>query len=232
MVIITGTSTGIGKYLAKYYLEKGKIVVGISRKHSLEHKNYSAITCDLSDYSSIKALDLSNVITNEEIILINNAGVIGDIIPTSKCDLKHFYEVAMVNIVALQYITAHVLNISNKNQVKTIVNISSGAGRRPIASWSAYCSSKAAVDMFSLTLQEELLEQNQTTKVFSLAPGVVDTKMQNTIRKSNPNDFSSHNTFVKLKEENALNSPEATAQKIDLFINAKKDVHQVINRIT
>ena len=39
-IIITGTSTGIGYATAKYLLNQNLIVIGVSRKHTLKHKNY------------------------------------------------------------------------------------------------------------------------------------------------------------------------------------------------
>ena len=49
--------------------------------------------------------------------------------------------------------------------------------------------------------------------MYSIAPGVVDTEMQEVIRKSNEVDFSRYQHFVELKATNSLTSPEEVAEK-------------------
>ena len=53
-IIITGTSRGIGNAIAKNLLKQNVIVIGISRKHTIKHKNYFAIPFDLNDLKNIK----------------------------------------------------------------------------------------------------------------------------------------------------------------------------------
>ena len=57
ITVITGTSKGIGEYLAKYYLSKGHIVYGCSRtmpKWVDENvKNYFHYLLDVSDEKGV-----------------------------------------------------------------------------------------------------------------------------------------------------------------------------------
>ena len=231
MVIITGTSSGIGKALALFYLQKKIEVIGISRKNDIDHENFTFIPTDLSDFNALKKLDLKTVLKNKSnIILINNAGAIGSIKRTHELCLNDYYNVSMVNIVALQYLCSEVLRIASHQSVEAIVNISSGAGRRAIPSWSAYCASKAAVDLFSETMAEEFKEIDAKTKIYSVAPGVVDTNMQVAIRKSNSTDFSSHQKFIDLKQNNELRSPEKVAELLDKLLSSPKQL-DVIYRL-
>ena len=61
---------------------------------------------------------------------------------------------------------------------KLVVNISSGAAKRPIEGWSAYCSAKAGLDMATRTLALEQSRETNPVRVLSFAPGIVDTRMQ------------------------------------------------------
>lgn len=229
MVIITGASSGIGKACAVFYLSKGYHVVGISRTQEIKHDNFTFVSCDLSDYQALEKLELTNYLNeDDEFILINNAGTIGAVKRAHKVELKDYYNVAVLNIVALQYLCSQFLRCNQPN--KTIVNISSGAAQRPIPSWAAYCASKAAVDLFSKTVQAEIDELKGDTKVFSLAPGVVDTAMQVAIRNSNQNDFSSHQKFVDLKESDELRSPEVVAELLYEWLN-NADAKDVVGRL-
>lgn len=229
MVIVTGASSGIGKAIAEFYLAKGEYVVGISRTQEINHKNFKFVQCDLSDYQALQKLELTDYLNEDDrFLLINNAGTVGAIKRAQKVELKDYYNVAVLNIVALQHLCSQFLRCNQPN--KTIVNISSGAAQRPIPSWAAYCASKAAVDMFSETLQAEIDELKGTTKVYSLAPGVVDTKMQVTIRNSNENDFSSHQKFVDFKASNALRSPNEVAELLNEWLN-NPDSKGVVDRL-
>lgn len=229
MVIITGASSGIGKACAEFYLAKGEHVVGISRTQEIKHENFKFVSCDLSDYNALAQLELTDYLNEDDrFLLINNAGTVGAIKRSHKVELKDYYNVAVLNIVALQHLCSQFLRCNLPN--KTIVNISSGAAQRPIPSWAAYCASKAAVDMYSETLQAEIDEVKGTTKVFSLAPGVVDTNMQVAIRNSNEKDFSSHQKFVDLKESNELRSPKEVAELLHKWLN-DSDAKEVVGRL-
>lgn len=232
MIIITGTSSGIGKALTSHYLTNGETVIGIGRTNRFNHSNYTHISCDLSNPQALIDLDLSNYIHqhNESITLINNAGTIGEIKRSMDLTAAHYLSVATLNIVAVQSLCAHVLKTAGHANVVAIVNISSGAAKRPIPAWSAYCASKAAVDLFSETLSQELQELGASTKIYSVAPGVVDTEMQVTIRSSNSDDFSGRQKFVDLKEQEELRSPEEVVALLMQLLE-KKEQEEVVCRL-
>lgn len=231
--IITGTSKGIGKAIANYYLEKGEKVVGISRTNVIDHPNFTFVKCDFTEKQQLYDLDLSAFAEPENypVRLFNNAGILGEIKRTHELTLTHYTDISMVNIVATQFLCSYTLQTFGFDNVEAIINISSGAGERPVPSWAGYCASKAAVNLFSETLAEELKELGKDTKVFSIAPGVVDTDMQHSIRGSNARDFSNKQNFVDLKENDELRTPEEVAMLLDDFL---KDDHRdqgVLHRI-
>lgn len=212
MVIITGVSSGIGHALALDYLSKGNKVIGLGRRNSIDHKNFEFKECNLSNPSEIDGLkfDFSDV---EHLTLINNAGILGTVGRLSELAKSDAQEVLSVNTIAPILLTHKILLLFPNDRALTIVNISSGAGKRAIPSWASYCASKAALDLFSLTLLEEELERGRNFKIYSISPGVVDTKMQDQIRSSNPSTFSGLQTFINFKEHNELYSLELVVQK-------------------
>jgi len=232
--IITGTSSGIGKGLAEYFLNQGEKVIGISRTNTIEHPNFKHITCDFSKSTDLHKLSFNEHIKEEDfpIRLINNAGIIGDIRRSHELTLTHYQDMAMINIVAPQFLCSLLLSTFGYENVELIINISSGAGQRPVPSWGGYCASKAAINLFTQTLHEEIQELGQNTKVFAVAPGVVDTKMQGVIRRSKPEDFSQSKDFIELKENNQLRSSKEVAELLDAFIHNLPDENQgVIHRL-
>ena len=110
-------------------------------------------------------------------------------------------------------------NMSNKSDF-TLVNISSGAANRAIPSWAAYCASKAALNMLTETFYLEEKEKGVEIKVYAVAPGVIDTGMQEQIRSASPEQFSAVDNFKQMKKEGVLFTPEEAALKLELLLNS------------
>lgn len=211
-VFVTGVSKGLGKAIAELYLSKGFHVTGIGRSHQIDHPAFYFIRCDLSDIDQVKKIDFGFV--DEETIFINNAGIIGVIGRLSDLKDPDPSSLLAVNTVAPMILSSKIARSVAKDKLLTVVNISSGAGKRPIPSWAAYCSSKAALDLFSQTFLLEEKERGRAIRVFSISPGVVDTAMQEVIRSSNKEDFSSLERFLQLKENKELRSPDEVSRLI------------------
>lgn len=212
MIIVTGVSRGLGEAIVKKYLAEGFHVLGIGRSHSIHHANFSFKQCDLSDIEQVKMLDFE--LFTSKVTLINNAGILGQIGRVSEQDSLDIQKVLTVNVSAPALITQKVYaKMLEKNQF-TLINISSGAGRKAIPSWSSYCSSKAALNMFTEVFLKEEKEKGRNPLVFAVSPGVIDTGMQETIRSTDATVFSGHDRFVQLKERNELFSPEEAAKRL------------------
>ena len=225
IVYITGVSRGLGKAAAEKFLQEGYAVVGIGRSSDLQHPNYAFVECDLSDSSAISTLDFD--LLADEIILINNAGQIGNVRRLSDQQQPDFEEVIQVNTLAPMQMTWQCLHVLKSKQKVKIVNISSGAATRAIPGWAAYCASKAALDRFSETVQLEEIEKGNNVRIWSVAPGVLDTAMQEKIRSASPNDFSSSATFLDLKKNDELTTPQAAAEKLYRLIVEEQIDHVV-----
>jgi len=229
---ITGTSTGIGKAIVEQLLSKKTITIfGLSRRQTISHPNYRHIVMDLSSPENLLQFSFPEINQAERIVLINNAGIIGDIGFVGNKDNSAIVSTYNINIVSPSILT----NLSIKKYQfmeteKTILNISSGAARHSIAAWSEYCASKAALDMFSQTVAEEqsFFPEQQRFRVFSIAPGIVDTPMQDEIRAAGKERFPYHETFVNYKTQNLLTSAEEVAKGIQDIIENPAGYSEVI----
>lgn len=213
-VIITGISSGIGYALAQYYLKQQVQVIGIGRKNNINHEKLTFFERDLAittDFSFLEEI----IHSSEELMLINNAGVIGNIERISEQKQSDISETIQINTIAPMLLCQYVLQQFNIQKLLTIVNISSGAGRRAIPSWASYCASKAALDLFSQTIYLEEKERGRAIRVYSVAPGVVDTPMQEKIRNAKSSTFSSLNSFIELKDKNELTNVDTLILKFE-----------------
>ncbi len=216
MYIVTGVSGGIGEAIVRKYLEKGERVIGIGRRCSIQHPLFRFVKCDLSDSAEIKALNFAPVTGN--VTLINNAGILGNIGRLSDLPESDISEVLQINVTAAVILTQKVYASMMDPDRFTLVNISSGAALRPIPSWLAYCTSKAALNMFSETFYAEEQEKGRNIRVYAVAPGVVDTRMQDQIREAPESSFSNVQRFRDLKSNDELFSPQEVADRLDALL--------------
>jgi len=229
---ITGTGRGIGKAIAETLLENENIkVTGISRTNSIDHKNYKHITTNLSDLAGAESIFFPDLREVEEIVLINNSGVMSEILRLGKHKNESIINDYNVNIVSPSLLMNNFIKkYQSYTNKRTILNISSGAARYAVDAWSVYCASKSAMDMISETVSLEQSFQNTENriKVFSVAPGVIDTYMQDQIREVPEEEFSNVSKFIDLKNNNELKSPEETASSLLKIINLRDNYEDVI----
>ena len=215
---ITGSSRGIGKALAEAILaaDEQNWVVGLSRSNSLEHERFIFLEADLSEAVDHLAVELfKQYQPTKRVVLVNNAGTLGQAAPLGKMENSQLERAFQLNVSAPAVLMNEFIRAYGKGPAGSLIlNISSGAGKYPVDGWSAYCSSKAALDMLSEVAAMEAKKKGSKLKVYSLAPGVVDTAMQGEIRSSNQEDFSRVEDFRKMKEEGILASPAQVAAKI------------------
>ena len=219
---ITGTSSGIGKAYAEFILdnEADSYVVGISRREVISHERYTHIALDLANREAISHFQFDFEEKATELILLNNAGYIGDIKRIGEADTESLFKVIDINVSAVLVLcNSFIKQSKNLTCNKTILNISSGAANYPIDAWAPYCTSKAAIDHLTNCLVHEQDLTGGKIQIKSVSPGVVDTEMQQAIRSSNEKDFSRHNHFVNLHENGELASPKLIAQKLSTVLN-------------
>ncbi|WP_207435679.1 SDR family NAD(P)-dependent oxidoreductase [Sabulibacter ruber] len=232
--IITGASRGLGKAMAEALLQdEQNCVLGVSRNSTITHPRYRHQPLDFSDIAGVEH-NLHKVFAQlpdaQKIVLVNNAGVIGEIGYIGQSQNEHFEYVFDVNvIVPAMFMNMFLQSYQHRQDCdRMIVNISSGAGQKAKDGWAAYCASKAALDMLSQTAQLEQEQLGTGVKVFSVAPGIIDTDMQEQIREADVEQFRSVQQFRDYKTQGALASPEEAAQKIIRLINEPQIARGVV----
>jgi len=209
LYIVTGTRRGLGEALAKRITaDKRNELIGISRPD-----------VDLADPASIaRAFEAIGkriaATTYEKAVLINNAGVIEPVAPLDRADPGDIEHNLAVNLVAPMLLMRLFLGATEHVKVRRVINISSGAGRRPIFGWSAYCAAKAGLDMATRVVALEAQVRGLAIEAVSLAPGVIDTGMQGTVRSVSAEDFVDVERFRQMKAEGALRPADDVAADI------------------
>jgi NAD(P)-dependent dehydrogenase (short-subunit alcohol dehydrogenase family) len=221
-VFITGTSSGLGLGLALYYLKNGHAVFGVSRRQNEElssYQNYTHLVQDLSDFdetgtriekflTSIKTLDL----------VILNAGMLNEIKDLHKTDIDEIKRVMDVNVWANKLLIDKLFK--QIPAIKQLVAISSGASVSGARGWNAYSLSKATLNMLISLYAKEFTD----THFCALAPGLIDTAMQDYIYKLEKyDDFPVVQKLKKAKGTDQMPNHQDAAR---LVANAISDLQK------
>lgn len=239
LFILTGASRGMGLAMARQLLQPGHALVCMARHAQPQLADavpdgatLEQWTVNLSDAAQAAQRLQSWLATQPagryaSATLINNAGVIPRIAPLSDCtsalDMADLANALRVGLEAPMLLTAAFLGATQAwadaaapaaPVVRKVLNISSGLGRRALASQAGYCAAKAGMDHFTRCVALDEAAKPHGAKVCSLAPGVIDTDMQVQLRGANPADFPDVQSFAALKTGGMLTSPAAAAARV------------------
>ena len=181
-VLVTGAGSGIGLAIAVRFLQEGARVGLVDRNEAaLERavKDLPAATSAVADVS-----DDVTVQTAVETIaaslggldgVVNCAGI--DLLkPFGEMSAADWSRILAVNLNGPFHVCSAALPHMRRAGVPgTIVNISSGAGLRPLADRTAYCASKAGLVMFTKALAMDLSADNIRANV--ICPGIIETPL-------------------------------------------------------
>ena len=171
-ILITGSSSGIGKVAAETLKAEGYKVFQTGRK-LLDIENY--ISINLSDPNNVNKL-YNYVKENfgDIDILVNNAGEYV-YSPIDKMKPDEIIQIFNSNFISHYYLTSLVVPYMKQKKFGRIVNIASISGVVGEANASLYSATKSAYFGFSKALALELAEYNIT--VNSISPGWVETQL-------------------------------------------------------
>jgi benzil reductase ((S)-benzoin forming) len=220
LYIVTGTTRGLGAALAaRIAADSGNELIALARAGEGAIPGGYRLRADLASSRELagaceRAEALLRGKAYDKAVLINNAGVIAPVGPLDQVDAGELERSLAVNLVAPMLLMRWFIRATDAVALRRIVNISSGAGRRPIFGWSAYCAAKAALDMASRTVALECESRGLAVEVVSLAPGVVDTPMQEAVRAAPAERFMDVERFRAMKAEGVLRPADDVAADI------------------
>ncbi|TAI46988.1 SDR family NAD(P)-dependent oxidoreductase [Flagellimonas allohymeniacidonis] len=189
-VIITGASTGIGKGITSYFLEKGSNVVMNSSNEENLKKTYESLGAPSN--AACLAGDVSNPKTGQKLValalekfgsldvLINNAGVFAPkpFLDVDESDLDYYFN---VNLKGTYYTSQAAVSEMVKQNNGSIINIGTVLVDHAIDGFpsSAPITSKGAIHALTRQLAAEFGKHN--IKVNTIAPGIIRSPLQGKI---------------------------------------------------
>ena len=187
VALITGGSRGIGRAIASAYIREGASVficgrnandVGAAlREIGQNGGDVDGVAGDVSRAQDVehivgKALQRFGAID----VLVNNASILGPRAPIANYPLSAWEEVLRINLTGIFLMTRAVLPIMLERKSGSIINVTSGVGRRGKAGWGAYAVSKAGLEGLTQVVAEEVNEAG--VRVNSVNPAATRTQMR------------------------------------------------------
>lgn len=189
--LVTGTDHGLGLALVRELLEREFFVIAcrlnskerlVDGLRDIYSNRLEIVELDIGDDSSVKAMkDRVNSIVPHIDLLINNAGILGDMdkVLGDELDFNEILHVINVNSVGTLRVTNALSTNVMKSKLRTIINISSEAGSIKDCfreGWFGYCMSKSANNMQSALVHNNIREKGG--RVIAMHPGHVATYMR------------------------------------------------------
>jgi NAD(P)-dependent dehydrogenase (short-subunit alcohol dehydrogenase family) len=185
--LITGGTRGIGLAVAEAYARAGARVFICGRNENslaaaLEKLRRTGaagagITGDIGDGADVERIaDAALRHCGAIHVLVNNASMLGPREPIAVYPLADWNEVLRINLTGVFLITRAILPGMRRQRGGSIINVSSGVGRRGKARWGAYAVSKSGLEAFTQVLADEVSEFG--IRVNSVNPAATRTAMR------------------------------------------------------
>lgn len=185
VIVITGSSSGIGEVLANYFVKKGHIVYGLSRT-SKNKAQFIHIPTDITIKKNV--INSFQQIINESKridVLINNAGI-GMLGAVEDVEKENFDKLINVNVYGVIYTMQAVLPLMRQQKYGHILNVSSIASNHGLPFRGFYSASKSVVDRLTESVRLENLGTSveiATLNFGDIKTPIAESRIQSTISK-------------------------------------------------
>lgn len=231
LVWIAGASGGIGRALAASVPWRQARVIGISRRsdsHGIEY-----LEADLSDPASWDRVGLclrhaSAAFDGDRVVFIHAAGTVDPIGFAGGIDTAAYIQNVLLNSASPQVLGHMFVEAVRELDVKRqLVMFTSGAAKSIYPGWSSYGAAKAGVDQWVRNVGAE--QGPDGVQVLAVAPGTVNTRMQDQLRATTDAEFPQRQKFVDLHREGKLSDPEQVARRIWRLLDEEFENGSVID---
>jgi 3-oxoacyl-[acyl-carrier protein] reductase len=211
VAVITGAGRGIGAAIAARLTELGAHAILCGRRRApleetadaikVADKHTSIIECDVANFRSVQSLAETVQRSFARLdILVNNAGILGSPGPLLELAPDGWDQILNTNLRGVYYTIRTLAPLMVRARSGHIINISSLAGKNPVANAAAYSASKWGLNGLSYSVAEELRAHN--IRVSVVCPGSVHT------------DFSPHTG----KNAEKMLQPSDVAHAVEMIV--------------
>ncbi len=173
MIVVTGASRGLGQAIAERLMDSGEEVVGLARNS--RSTDIQMISCDVSDYSSVKNASKEVKKMKKPVKAFINAAGVASMNMAVTTDQNTVQKLIQTNLVGTIYCCQLFSPIMLRQKKGSFINFSTIAVALALKGESVYVASKAGVESFSRTFAREMADFN--VRVNCIAPGPIQTDL-------------------------------------------------------
>lgn len=193
MIIVTGTSRGLGQAISERLIEKGEDVLGLAR--NIKGMSIHAIECDVSDYASVKNASREVKRMKKPVKAFINAAGVASMNMAVTTDELTVQKLIQTNLVGTIYCCQLFAPIMLRQKSGSFINFSTIAVALALKGESVYAASKAGVETFSRAFAREMADFN--VRVNCIAPGPIRTDLLRGITDAQIEKITSQQVITK-----------------------------------
>lgn len=226
-IVVTGSSSGIGRALAEHLLARGHSVWGLARSDqsdlAVRQPAFRFSRCDVGDWPQVEraAADLSATWPHAD-GLVTCAGVQGEIGPALDVDPMKWSATVRANLDGTYFALRGFAGLLRRSRRVKIICLSGGGATKARANFSAYGAAKTAI----VRLVENIAEENrgQLLDINAIAPGAINTRLTDEVIRLGPAIVgqAEYDTALKQKATGG-GSLERALGLIDFLLSPKSD---------
>jgi len=233
VAIVTGAGRGIGEATALAFARQGARLVIASRTET-ELVQVSRTIAQMGGEVVVKVANVTDSVDVHNLvaaamnsygavdILVNAAGVYGPIGPMWEVSPEKWLQAFQINLYGTFLCCRAVLAHMVEKRSGSIINYSGGGATAPLARFSAYGASKAAVVRLTETLAEEVKQYD--IRVNAIAPGAVDTKLQDEVLAAGERAGRLLAQIRELRETGKGGVPRELPAELAVFLASKESL--------
>ena len=228
--IITGANQGLGKAIARSFVQAGADVILCARDTTklieavTELKDFynpgqriESIQADVSKKEDVDRLISTALATFHQIhILVNNAGVYGPKGMIENVDWDEWVQAIEINLLGSILTAKALLPHFRSNRYGKLIQLSGGGATGPLPFISAYAASKAGIVRFMETLAEEVKADG--IDVNSIAPGALNTRLLDEVLEAGPEKVGKSFYERALLQKSNGGTPLERASNLAVFL--------------
>ena len=224
VALVTGASSGMGRAISQLFVKKGATVIAVARRLD-RLEELEAATADLTGKLVPRKGDVSdeaamNALVDEIVaqfgkldILINNAGIMDEMMPAAEVTDELWDSVMSVNLKAPFNLIRKSLPIMIEQGAGVIINVASVGGLHGSRAGAAYTASKFGI--VGLTKNVGYMYAPKGIRCNAICPGAVETEI--TVGIKNPSQFGISRVMAGMGT-NPRNASADEIAKVALFL--------------
>lgn len=225
-LVVTGSSSGIGRALAGRLVVAGHHVWGLARSSQSPVTgpgSFQPIACDVSDWAQVQAAVRTVAATTKSLDgLVTCAGIQGELGPALTVDPVRWSATVRANLDGTYFAIRGFADALRQGRRAKIVCLSGGGGTKARANFSAYAAAKTGVVRLVETIAEE--NRGSALDINAIAPGAINTRLTEEVLALGPGVVGQAEYDIAVKQKaSGGGSLERALGLIDFLLSEKSD---------